>query len=239
MHTYRLPMAVVDAEYQFDRHKLTVYYNSSSRIDFRELVRDLFSAYKARIWMKKINPYQQANQQESDQFAATALATGLQFSPDTEPPPPSQSQHGNPQGAQYQQQQVKYGATHQHSARSPRMAHRQQQPQPQPQQVSHQYHQNAQSNNSTAYGGYHSQYVAPNVSSGNLGTVSETQPFDCYQSLLQSSSLRSGQSLGAVAPGHMLESDLTSQLGLVGSNGVSDGDGHHMNFVSQHERDLW
>lgn len=54
-HTYCLPMAIFDAEYQFDRHKLTIYYNSSSRIDFRELVRDLYSAYKARIWMKKSN----------------------------------------------------------------------------------------------------------------------------------------------------------------------------------------
>ena len=52
-HVYLLPMLVVDAEYQFDRHKLTIFYESNSRrIDFRELVRDLFAIYKTRIWME-------------------------------------------------------------------------------------------------------------------------------------------------------------------------------------------
>ncbi len=39
-------MTVVDVEYQFDRHKITIYYDSPLRIDFRELVRDLFSSFK-------------------------------------------------------------------------------------------------------------------------------------------------------------------------------------------------
>lgn len=47
----RLPMEVVDAEYQWDRRKLTFYYTASQRIDFRELVKDLFKIYKTRIWM--------------------------------------------------------------------------------------------------------------------------------------------------------------------------------------------
>lgn len=38
----KLPMEVVDAEYQWDRHKLTFYYVTEKRIDFRELVRELF-----------------------------------------------------------------------------------------------------------------------------------------------------------------------------------------------------
>jgi hypothetical protein len=50
-----LPMNVVDAEYQFDRHKLTFFFEASCRIDFRELVRDLFSIYKTRIWMQQID----------------------------------------------------------------------------------------------------------------------------------------------------------------------------------------
>lgn len=49
-----LPMTVVDAEYQFDRHKLTFFFEAEGRIDFRELVRDLFSMYKTRIWMQQI-----------------------------------------------------------------------------------------------------------------------------------------------------------------------------------------
>ncbi len=49
-----LPMHVLDAEYQFDRHKLTFFFEAEGRIDFRELVRDLFSIYKTRIWMQQM-----------------------------------------------------------------------------------------------------------------------------------------------------------------------------------------
>ena len=50
-----LQMSVVDAEYQFDRNKLTFFFQAEGRIDFRELVRDLFSMYKTRIWMEQID----------------------------------------------------------------------------------------------------------------------------------------------------------------------------------------
>ena len=50
-----LSMTVVDAEYQFDRNKLTFFFEAGGRIDFRELVRDLFSIYKTRIWMQQVN----------------------------------------------------------------------------------------------------------------------------------------------------------------------------------------
>mmetsp|Transcript_11912 Transcript_11912/g.27817 ORF Transcript_11912/g.27817 Transcript_11912/m.27817 type:complete len:797 (-) Transcript_11912:823-3213(-) len=50
-----MPMVVVDAEYQFDRHKLTFFFEANTRIDFRELVRDLFSIYKTRIWMQQLD----------------------------------------------------------------------------------------------------------------------------------------------------------------------------------------
>ena len=49
-----LPMTVVDAEYQFDRNKLIFFFQADGRIDFRELVRDLFSMYKTRIWMQQL-----------------------------------------------------------------------------------------------------------------------------------------------------------------------------------------
>jgi hypothetical protein len=48
-------MSVVDAEYQFDRHKLTFFFEAEGRVDFRELVRDLFSIYKTRIWMQQLD----------------------------------------------------------------------------------------------------------------------------------------------------------------------------------------
>ena len=50
-----LPMSVVDAEYQYDRNKLTFFFQAEGRIDFRELVRDLFSMYKTRIWMQQLD----------------------------------------------------------------------------------------------------------------------------------------------------------------------------------------
>ena len=34
-----------------DRNKLTFYFSADRRIDFRELVRDLFRIYTTRIWM--------------------------------------------------------------------------------------------------------------------------------------------------------------------------------------------
>ncbi|KAI8340238.1 PSP1 C-terminal conserved region-domain-containing protein [Chlamydoabsidia padenii] len=50
-----LLMDIVDAEYQWDRRKLTFYFIADRRIDFRELVRDLFKIYKTRIWMCSVN----------------------------------------------------------------------------------------------------------------------------------------------------------------------------------------
>ncbi|KAJ9078030.1 hypothetical protein DSO57_1011074 [Entomophthora muscae] len=48
---HNLPMEVVDAEYQWDRRKLTFFFIADERVDFRELVKDLFKMYKTRIWM--------------------------------------------------------------------------------------------------------------------------------------------------------------------------------------------
>jgi len=50
-----LPMTILDAEYQFDRHKLTYFFEADRRIDFRELVSELFSLYKTRIWMQQVD----------------------------------------------------------------------------------------------------------------------------------------------------------------------------------------
>ena len=50
-----LNMNVGDAEYQFDCHKLTFFFEANGRVDFRGLVRDLFSIYKIRIWMQQID----------------------------------------------------------------------------------------------------------------------------------------------------------------------------------------
>eukprot|EP00754_Rhynchopus_humris_P018572 Rhum_TRINITY_DN14606_c17_g1::Rhum_TRINITY_DN14606_c17_g1_i1::g.104193::m.104193 len=49
-----LVMDLCYAEYQFDLKKLTFYYRSETRQDFRDLIRDLYKVYRARIWMAKI-----------------------------------------------------------------------------------------------------------------------------------------------------------------------------------------
>lgn len=51
--SHGLVMNITDSEYQWDRRKLTFYYKSNKRIDFRELVKELFKIYKTRIWMCK------------------------------------------------------------------------------------------------------------------------------------------------------------------------------------------
>lgn len=47
----QLPMHITGAEFQFDGKKLTFYYNASSYVDFRSLVRSLYKNYGMRIWM--------------------------------------------------------------------------------------------------------------------------------------------------------------------------------------------
>eukprot|EP01035_Chromulina_nebulosa_P018822 gene18822-24601_t len=45
-YNYRIPIKIIDSEFQFDRNKLTIIYETNFRVDFRDLVRDLFSIYK-------------------------------------------------------------------------------------------------------------------------------------------------------------------------------------------------
>lgn len=51
---YNLDMKVVDAEYTFDRSKITFYFVSANRVDFRELVKDLATTFKNRIELRQI-----------------------------------------------------------------------------------------------------------------------------------------------------------------------------------------
>lgn len=50
----KVPLVIVDTEYQFDSKKLTVFYEAQQRTDFRELVRDLYKSFRARIWMQLV-----------------------------------------------------------------------------------------------------------------------------------------------------------------------------------------
>ncbi len=49
-----LVMKLSDAEWQWDRRKLTFYFTSERRVDFRALVRDLAAMFRTRIELKQI-----------------------------------------------------------------------------------------------------------------------------------------------------------------------------------------
>jgi cell fate regulator YaaT (PSP1 superfamily) len=49
-----LVMKVTDAEWQWDRKKLTFYFTAEKRVDFRQLVRELAAMFRTRIELKQI-----------------------------------------------------------------------------------------------------------------------------------------------------------------------------------------
>lgn len=51
---FDLPMKLIEAEYKYDGSKLTFYFSSDKRIDFRELVKSLAGIFKTRIEMRQI-----------------------------------------------------------------------------------------------------------------------------------------------------------------------------------------
>jgi cell fate regulator YaaT (PSP1 superfamily) len=51
---YNLPMKLVYVKYLFDKSRIIFYFVSIQRIDFRELVKDLAKAFKAKIELRQI-----------------------------------------------------------------------------------------------------------------------------------------------------------------------------------------
>lgn len=49
-------MKALCADYTFDLSKLTIYFVSEERVDFRELVKNIASKYKSRIELRQIGP---------------------------------------------------------------------------------------------------------------------------------------------------------------------------------------
>lgn len=56
----RLPMKLVKAEYSFDASRITFYFTSESRVDFRNLVRDLASEFRTRIELRQVGARDEA-----------------------------------------------------------------------------------------------------------------------------------------------------------------------------------
>lgn len=55
-----LVMKLSDVEYQGDGNKATFYYTADDRVDFRQLIRDLASAFSIRVEMKQVGLRQEA-----------------------------------------------------------------------------------------------------------------------------------------------------------------------------------
>lgn len=55
-----LQMKLSDVEYQGDGNKATFYYTAETRVDFRQLIRDLASAFSVRVEMKQVGARQEA-----------------------------------------------------------------------------------------------------------------------------------------------------------------------------------
>jgi cell fate regulator YaaT (PSP1 superfamily) len=60
IRSHALELKLVDLELRMDMQKLSIYYTSSHRVDFRNLVRDLAGEFRARIQMVQITTREEA-----------------------------------------------------------------------------------------------------------------------------------------------------------------------------------
>lgn len=51
---HKLGMRISDTEWQWDKNRLTVYFTAETRVDFRNLVRDLATQFRTRIELRQI-----------------------------------------------------------------------------------------------------------------------------------------------------------------------------------------
>ncbi|MBR1454645.1 MAG: stage 0 sporulation family protein [Lachnospiraceae bacterium] len=54
IRAHELPMKLLDCEYTFDSTKVLFYFSAETRIDFRELVKDLASIFRIRIELRQV-----------------------------------------------------------------------------------------------------------------------------------------------------------------------------------------
>jgi cell fate regulator YaaT (PSP1 superfamily) len=60
VRSHNLDMKISDAEWQWDRKKLTIFFTAEQRVDFRNLVRDLASMFRTRIELRQIGARDEA-----------------------------------------------------------------------------------------------------------------------------------------------------------------------------------
>ena len=57
---FNLEMKIVDAEWQFDKTRLSIYFSAPQRVDFRDLVKELARVFHARIELRQIPAREEA-----------------------------------------------------------------------------------------------------------------------------------------------------------------------------------
>jgi cell fate regulator YaaT (PSP1 superfamily) len=60
VYEHRLPMKIVNVEYQLDGKKVTLYFTAEGRVDFRRLVKDLARDLRTRIDLRQIGARDEA-----------------------------------------------------------------------------------------------------------------------------------------------------------------------------------
>ena len=63
---HRLPMNLIEAEYHFSEEKITFYFTSQERVDFRALIKDLAGIFKCRIELKQIGDREKSKRMTSE-----------------------------------------------------------------------------------------------------------------------------------------------------------------------------
>jgi cell fate regulator YaaT (PSP1 superfamily) len=58
--SHELPMKLLQAEFNFDGSQVTVYFSSESRVDFRELVRDIATQLRCKVLLHQVGARDQA-----------------------------------------------------------------------------------------------------------------------------------------------------------------------------------
>ena len=51
-----LPLNILNCEFQFDREKIVIYYESDKYVDFRKFLTAVYATFRTRVWMERITP---------------------------------------------------------------------------------------------------------------------------------------------------------------------------------------
>ncbi|KAF2649829.1 hypothetical protein K491DRAFT_610015 [Lophiostoma macrostomum CBS 122681] len=106
---HKLPLEILDAEFQADFHKLTLFYYADAYVNFNPLVVDIFKLWKIRIWMSAVNPASVVNPAQQMQ-PPTAIAPGAIIHPRSGAGPAVGPGFGSHHGGRGNQRGNNYGA---------------------------------------------------------------------------------------------------------------------------------